>query len=189
LYGGASGAGAVFAVNTDGTDFTNLYSFMAIDPRTSTNSEGAYPSTGLILWGNTLYGTADEGGSSGYGTVFAVHTDGTGFTNLYSFTEGSDGAYPYAGLLLSGNTLYGTASYGGSSESGTVFSILLPTQLTITSIGANVILTWTNPAPGFTLQSTTNLRSSAVWTANSRPPVVVNGRNVVTNPISGTPRF
>ena len=52
------------------------------------------------------------------GTVFAVNTDGTGFTNLHSFTAASgslvsitnsDGASPYAGLILSGNTLYGTA--------------------------------------------------------------------------------
>ena len=44
------------------------------------------PYGGLILSGNTLYGTAQYGGSSGNGTVFAVNTDGTGFTNLYSFT-------------------------------------------------------------------------------------------------------
>ena len=37
----------------------------------------------------------------------------------------SDGANPYAGLILSGNTLYGTARYGGSSGDGTVFSISL----------------------------------------------------------------
>ena len=69
----------------------------------------------MILSGNTLYGTATDGGSSGNGTVFAVNTDGTGFTNLHSFTAldlyytNSDGANPYAGLILSGNTLYGTA--------------------------------------------------------------------------------
>jgi len=35
--------------------------------------------------GNTLYGTAAIAGISGNGTVFALKTDGTGFTNLYSF--------------------------------------------------------------------------------------------------------
>ena len=39
------------------------------------------------------------GGSAGNGTVFALNTDGTGFTNLYSFTAilysaNSDGANP-----------------------------------------------------------------------------------------------
>src|SRR6266446_1955021 len=81
------------------------------------NSDGAYPNAGLILSGNTLYGTARLGGSSGAGTVFAVNTAGTGFTTLYSFTAAStnssgaytnsDGAFPLAGLILSGDTLYG----------------------------------------------------------------------------------
>jgi len=103
----------VFAVNADGTGFTNLHSF--------TYSDGATPWAGLILSGNTLYGTAIQGGRSGNGTVFAVNTDGTGFTNLHSFTAhddsdiNGDGAYPNGGLILSGNTLYGTASRGGSS--------------------------------------------------------------------------
>ena len=35
-----------------------------------------------------------SGGTSGYGTVFAVNTDGTGFTNLHSFADRSDGGYP-----------------------------------------------------------------------------------------------
>ena len=33
-------------------------------------------------------GRQQYGGSSGNGTVFAVNTDGTGFTTLYSFTGG-----------------------------------------------------------------------------------------------------
>jgi uncharacterized repeat protein (TIGR03803 family) len=73
----------------------------------------------LILFGNTLFGTAASGGSLGNGTVFALNTDGTGFTNLHSFTD-SDGALPYAGLFLTNNTLYGTAVRGGGSGGGTV---------------------------------------------------------------------
>jgi hypothetical protein len=57
-----------------------------------------------------------------------------------------------------------------------------------------MILTWpTNYAgfsySGYALQSTTNLGSSAVWATNSLAPVVVNGQNTVTNPISGTQQF
>jgi uncharacterized repeat protein (TIGR03803 family) len=191
-YFGGSGAGTVFKVNTNGTGFTNLHSF--------TGSDGASPYAGLILSGNTLYGTARIGGSSGYGTVFAVSTDGTGFTNLYSFTAisgfsstNSDGADPQAGLILSGNTLYGTAYWGGSSGNGTVFSLSLGSvsapQLTIILSGANVILTWPTNAAGFTLQSTTNLVSPAVWITNSPAPVVVNGQNAVTNSTPGTKKF
>jgi len=121
------GSGAVFAINIDGTGFTNLYSFSPLSAppyRNGTNSDGADPYAGLILSSNTLYGTTLDGGSSGNGTVFKVNTDGTGFTNLYTFTYGSDGAGPKAGLVLSGNTLYGTAQLGGlPSPIGTVFKV------------------------------------------------------------------
>src|SRR6478752_3077172 len=88
----------------------------------SYDSDGAYPQAALILSGNTLYGTAGFGSSSGAGTIFALSMDGTGFTNLHSFNTpaydvpyiNSDGAYPRAGLLLSSNTLYGAAVSGGS---------------------------------------------------------------------------
>jgi uncharacterized repeat protein (TIGR03803 family) len=120
--GGSSGNGTVFSVNTNGTGFTNLYSFSATDGN-GNNRDGANPQGPLTLSGNTLYGTAAYGGSSGAGTVFAVTTNGTGFTNLYSFTGGNDGSFPLAGLILSGNTLYGTANAGGTNGSGTVFAI------------------------------------------------------------------
>ena len=245
-YGGSSGNGTVFALNTNGTGFTTLHSFTACDSSTGTNSDGAFPLAPLILSGNTLYGTASGGGSSGIGTVFRVNTDGTGFTNLYSFTGGSDGYEPVAGLILSGNTLYGTASGGGSSGNGTVFalntdgtgfttlhsftaappygtnsdgafplaplilanntlygtasaggtngygtvfSIFIQPQLTLIPSGPYVILAWPTNYSGFTLQSTTNLGSSAVWSTNSSPPVVIGGENVVINAASGKQQF
>src|ERR1041384_1179802 len=126
--GGSSGGGTVFALHTDGTGFTNLHSFTARDPIYYTNSDGAYPQAGLSLSGDNLYGTAFYGGISGNGTVFAINTYGTGFTNLHSFTQtsgttNSDGFWPEAGLIVSGNTLYGTAYNGGSSGRGTVFAL------------------------------------------------------------------
>jgi uncharacterized repeat protein (TIGR03803 family) len=186
--GGSSGVGTVFAVYTDGTGFTTLHSF--------TGSEGANPIAGLILSGNTLYGTTAAGGSSGNGTVFKVNTDGTGFTTLYSFTPpsttfpytNSDGAQPWAHLILSGNTLFGTAECGGTSGFGTVFSIFIQPQLTIVPSGQSVILTWPTNYADFTLQTTTNL-ISPVWITNSQVPVIVNGQNTVTNPISGKQQF
>ncbi len=126
--GGIANNGTVFAVNTDGSSFTNLHSFTALND--STNSDGATPVAGLVSSGNTLYGTAQVGGSFGNGAVFAISTNGTGFTNLHSFTAtsgllftNSDGANPYAGLILSGNTLYGTAETGGGFGNGTVFKL------------------------------------------------------------------
>src|SRR6266498_3470044 len=48
-------------------------------------------------------------------TVFKVNTDGTGYAVLKSFTR-SDVAAPFAGLVLSDGTLYGTTYFGGSSD-------------------------------------------------------------------------
>jgi uncharacterized repeat protein (TIGR03803 family) len=241
VQGGTAGYGTVFSFNTDGTGFRTLHSF-------TDGSDGGYPWDALILSGDTLYGTAEVGGSSGWGTVFAVNTNGTGFRNLHSFTGGSGGADPRAGLILSGNTLYGTAFYTSASSGngivfavntngtgftilhafavplnqegnpapelvlsgttlfgasfadgayghGTVFSLSYPSpRLTIMPSGTNVNLTWPSAVAGFsysayTLQSTTNLGSSAVWATNSPAPVVVNGQNVVTNSITGTQQF
>ena len=147
LHSFTGGNGTVFAVNTDGTGFTNLHSFTALSNPfgSGTNSDGANPYAGLILSGITLYGTALNGGGSGAGTVFSLNTDGTGFTNLHSFNSGSAGGYPYAGLILSGNTLYGTTSSGW----GTVFSLSFRPQLTIVASGPNVILTWPTHVAGF----------------------------------------
>jgi uncharacterized repeat protein (TIGR03803 family) len=134
--GGTNRYGTVFAINTDGTGFTNLYTFTTPSSLVffNSNSDGAYPNCNLILSGNTLYGTAQTGGTNGQGTVFAINTDGTGFANLHNFTApidvggtdyatNSDGALPMAGLILSGNILYGTAYFGGSFGSGTVFKL------------------------------------------------------------------
>ncbi len=187
LYGTASGGGSwgngtVFAINTNGTGFTNLYSFTALDVATdTTNSDGANPQAGLILSGNTLYGTAQWGGTSGNGTVFAISTNGTGFTNLYSFTAldvatdttNSDGANPYAGLILSGNTLYGTAQYGGTWGNGTVFAINTNgngfTNLhsfTATSGSNYTNSDGANPQAGLTLSGNT-LYGTAQWGGTS----------------------
>ena len=120
--GGDSGNGTVFAVNTNGAGMTNLHYFSAVDFATETNNDGANPYAGLALVGKTLYGTTVFGGSSAVGTVFAVNTDGTGFTNLHSFT-GLDGTAPLGTLVLSGNTLYGTTKGDAVVSDGTVFAI------------------------------------------------------------------
>jgi uncharacterized repeat protein (TIGR03803 family) len=107
---------------------------------------------------------------------------------LGSVLANSDRCNPYAELILSGSTLYGTATYGGSGGNGTIFSISLLPQLTIIASDPNVSLAWPTNCTGFTLRSTTNL-ASPVWTTNLPTPIVVNGVYTVTNPISGTQRF
>jgi uncharacterized repeat protein (TIGR03803 family) len=118
--GGTNFNGSIFAINTDGTGFTNLHYFSALV--TNTNADGKYPKAGVVLSGDMLYGTALAGGTNGDGTIFAMNTNGTGFTNLFNFA-GINGQNPEAGLVVSGSTLYGTTSAGGIYSDGTIFAI------------------------------------------------------------------
>jgi uncharacterized repeat protein (TIGR03803 family) len=193
---GQPGLSTIFKISTNAA-FSLLYSFTNVN-------DGFHPSAGLVQGGDgSLYGTTEDGGTSGSGTIFKINPDGTGFTTLYSFsaasfdpnnanysTTNSDGAYPVAGLILVGNTLYGTAAYGGASGVGTVFSLTLPgPQLAITVSGANVMLSWPTNATGFTLESVTNLVPPVVWQTNSATPIVIGGQDIVTNPITSSQMF
>ncbi len=82
-----------------------------------------------------------------------------------------------------------TAIAAGGYHTVALVGTAPPPRLTIIRSGANVILTWPTDAAGFTLQSTTNLVSPAVWSSVSSGPVVVNGQNAVTNSVSGTQKF
>jgi uncharacterized repeat protein (TIGR03803 family) len=198
LYGSAArggdwGNGTLFALNSNGTGFTNLHSFSALpDQNPRTNSDGAGPECRLALSGNTLYGAAERGGSSGHGTLFALNTDGTGYTTLHSLAA-TDGASPFGGLLLAANTLYGIAVGGGiPGGNGTVFSLSFRPQLAISTAGTNVVLSWSLSYAGFSyagyiLQDTSNLFSPTSWvsTPDTNLPVIVNGEIRIMRPMLG----
>src|SRR5579885_2593117 len=86
---------------------TVLYSFTG-------QADGGFPNASLIRdSAGNLYGTTAGGGAFGWGTVFELDSTGKE-TMLYSFTDGADGATPYASVIrdAAGN-LYGTTSAGG----------------------------------------------------------------------------
>jgi uncharacterized repeat protein (TIGR03803 family) len=127
--GGVNGTGAVFAGQTNGST-TLLRSFTAVGADYATNVGGASPAAMLALSGGTLFGTTTAGGTAGNGTIISLGTNGAAFTVLRNFSllnsqtgTNTDGAVPTGGLILSGSTLYGTASGGGAGGSGVVFSI------------------------------------------------------------------
>ena len=129
--GGNSGYGTVFKINPDGSAYTVLHDF----GNPAYDSDGAWPEGNLIGVAGTLYGTTYAGGKGcpdpnipGCGTIFAVSPSGSERV-LYRFgsTGAKDGAYPTAGLVSVGGTLYGTttANFDCGSCGGTVFSVSL----------------------------------------------------------------
>jgi uncharacterized repeat protein (TIGR03803 family) len=117
--GPPDGAGTVFRMDTRGTEEV-LYTFKG-------GADGANPAAGLIYVDGILYGTTQNGGNSGDGTIFSLQADGSGERVLHSFGGGGDGARPVAGLLDVNGTLYGTTSKGGGTGCqgagcGTVFA-------------------------------------------------------------------
>jgi uncharacterized repeat protein (TIGR03803 family) len=70
-----------------------------------------------------LYGTTAFGSAGDAGLVYEVDTAGQ-YTALYSFTGGSDGGTPYAGVIRdSAGNLYGTTVYGGTNNAGVVYEV------------------------------------------------------------------
>ena len=70
-----------------------------------------------------FYGTTQEGGGGGKGTIFRMTPGGTE-TVMHSFT-GSDGEFPTSGLIEGiDGSLYGV-TFGGPDSSGTIFKIAL----------------------------------------------------------------
>jgi uncharacterized repeat protein (TIGR03803 family) len=123
--GGIYGFGTTFSVVPHTGDVQYLYSFQDGD-------DGAEPIGNLVQGSDgKFYGTALQGGADGVGTVFTMTTDGT-LTNLYGFTGGNDGGFPYAGVIQGkdGN-FYGTAVEFGAVGYGTVFSLATNGTFTI----------------------------------------------------------
>jgi uncharacterized repeat protein (TIGR03803 family) len=113
---GGTGCGTVFKLSPAGA-LSVIYTFTG-------GNDGGQPVANLIADSKgDLYGTTLFGGAGGYGVVFKVEPNGKERV-LHAFTNGDDGAYPWGGLLKTGeNKFVSTASGGGSTDFGTVFKI------------------------------------------------------------------
>jgi uncharacterized repeat protein (TIGR03803 family) len=126
--GGGHGYGTVYALSPSAGGWSEAVLHVFED------SDGAYPVFGSVVFdpAGNLYGTTPLGGDvkcmsgSGCGVVFQLTPSGAGWDHntLYTFEDGSDGAFPSGGVILdaSGN-LYGATATGGSNGGGTVFEL------------------------------------------------------------------
>jgi uncharacterized repeat protein (TIGR03803 family) len=113
--------GSVFKITPQGT-LTTLYTFTC----SGQNCGSYFPDPGLVEGrdGN-FYGTAVLAGANGWGMMFRVTPGGT-FTVVYNFCAQSncaDGGGPGQLIQANDGDFYGTTSFGGSLNGGTIFKI------------------------------------------------------------------
>jgi uncharacterized repeat protein (TIGR03803 family) len=116
-------------------------------------SDGEQPTYGDLLFdqAGNIYGTTPAGGNGsgcqgGCGVVYELSPSNGGWTEkiLYNFQGGSDGASPYAGVVLdNAGNLYGTAAFAGIGA-GVVYE-LTPSEGSWTQ---HIIYTFTDESDG-----------------------------------------
>jgi len=136
LYGtaelkGAAGLGTAFSLTPPGAPGgewveATLHTF-------GEGIDGGAPAGALAIDASgILYGTTKYGGTANCGTVFSLTPPanaGELWTEsvLYSFTGEADGSLPDGGVVLGpGGVLYGSTSFGGAYNGGTVYSLTPP---------------------------------------------------------------
>jgi uncharacterized repeat protein (TIGR03803 family) len=117
--GGQYTFGTVFRMSTNGSGYSVMHPFGI------GNENSVRPRSGLLLLGTNVFGTTyGKPTPTGYGTVFRVSTNGSGFLALMDFNLMAlpgDGRNPWTGLTVSGTNLFGTTYGGGTSGNGTIF--------------------------------------------------------------------
>jgi uncharacterized repeat protein (TIGR03803 family) len=175
--GGASNAGTVFTLSTNGGGYNIRHSFGSFEG-------DAQSPLGALLEGKDggLYGTTYSGGSNGVGALFRLALAGTDYSVWRGFlSSGGDGQNPRGGLVLgSDGAFYGTTWHGGQSGVGTVFQIYPPEtpQMLGAVVTGTTAQVWFSGVSGYQYQvlRSTNLVS---WAGLGTVPMPASG--VCTN--------
>lgn len=200
--GGVNGSGTVYSIATTGSNFKVIHPFAA----NGVTQTGPYLS-GLLLSGSSLFGTDSVGGTNATGSIFSLNTNGSGFSVVYNFSTNGmgtnfDGVNPEGALMLSGDTLYGTASLGGVYHDGTVFSVntngsAFSTLYAFTKLQAATNMDGAHPRTGLALGGVSLYGAAYFGGANANgtvfsltlEPTITNltltGTNAVLNAING----
>ena len=113
---GTSVYGTVYKLNIATRIFTVLHTFEG------RSGSGSLP-TDMALYGHTLYGVTENGGTDGVGAIFSFDLDTNIEKTVYSFVSQTTGASPFFAPVLSNGILYGTVPSGGVLKYGTIYSV------------------------------------------------------------------
>ena len=118
--------GTVFRIQTDGTGFAIIHSFLPTSTRPSPY-DGALPDSPLIHAADGfLYGASRSGGQTLDGCVFRMRTDGSAFEVIYSFLRAApaNGTEPKDAFFMgSDGALYGRTISGGTNNNGVIYKL------------------------------------------------------------------
>ena len=179
--GGTYGAGEVFEIARGSSQITRLASFNGAD--------GLDPYSGVTLDASgNVYGTAFNGGTSDYGTVFEIANGSNAITAIASFS-GTNGRFPGSGVILddSGN-LFGTTEEGGANGPygfGEVFEIAKGSN-TVTTLASFDGPNGKTPCGNLAMDATGNLYGATYyggpWSSPGTGTVfeIANGSSTIT---------
>jgi hypothetical protein len=146
------------------------------------NKPSLHGNSGMLLFQTSLYGPPDGLDGTAMSVTIPAGVLPANFTN--------DAFVVFAHVTSTTNATTQTTAIVGSATYFTIVTTGASAApvLAIIKSGTNVLLEWPTNAAGYTLEFASNLTSSA-WSTNLPVPVVVNTNKVVTNGISGMPRF
>lgn len=116
LHDGAYGAGTLFRLDKEGTNFQVLVEF-------NNTSNGALPGEIMIASDGKIYGATTSGGANAKGYVYSVNTDGNGFTKLLDMPSSGTGIKTSPLREAADGTLYGVTHNGGSTGAGMIYKM------------------------------------------------------------------
>ncbi|MEO6456129.1 MAG: choice-of-anchor tandem repeat GloVer-containing protein, partial [Ginsengibacter sp.] len=175
----SSNDGVIFSINRDGTGLSVIKTFAYANGAT----DGFGLSAPLKFNNDTLYGTAG-GGASGFGVIYKIHKNGTGFSVIKSFVN-TEGGSPYGNLQLGEDDyLYGAC--GGTiylssgpniykiKKDGSNFTILKSFGTDLNSVEGNtpgqiVLLPCSTPQNGAEI-TFSNSSTSSITISGFTPP-------------------
>lgn len=121
--GGATDAGVIYKMQTDGSGFSPVYSFEALNEGTAIGSQGMVLASDGLFYGATI-----RGGAHDMGVLFSFDPISYIYRKKLDFSP-QTGAYSYGALMQASNgKIYGTTQWEGANGYGTLFEYNIETN-------------------------------------------------------------